>query len=266
MKFKIVILLICFKLVAQPNKSAVKIEYFETTKYIPTIVNHYSSTLYIQNEFSYYESVYLNTEKISQNESEDIIIVNSPIKQYNKEVHINNKTKQLTENFFEDKFLKKSFSVTEELYRMKWIFLKDEKKFKNFICKKAKTTFRGRTYIAWYTEKIPITAGPWKLNGLPGLILSAEDEMGIYKWEVKNIKYPYNEKTINLKDTYAKRNKYKKTTFKAFDEMYIEAINTKIQIVKARSSNRVGSLVGFSYSTFQDREPINEWRTQREFN
>ena len=266
MKIIIILLLICCTLVAQQNKSVVKIEYSETIKYLPTIVNYHSSTLYVQNEFSYYESVYLKTEKISQNEGEDIIMVNSSINKLNKEVHINNKTKQLTENLFEHIFLKKSFSVTDDLPRMKWIFLKDEKKFSNFICKKAKTTFRGRTYIAWYTEKIPITAGPWKLNGLPGLILSAEDEMGFYKWEVKNIKYPYIEKTINLKDTYAKRNKYKKTTFKAFDEMYIAAINTKIQIVKARSSNRVGSVASYSYNTFQNREPINEWRTQKEFN
>lgn len=265
MKFKIILLLICYKLVAQHNIPMLKIEYSETIKYIPTIANYHSSTLYVQNEFSYYESVYLKTEKISENEAEDMIMINSPMNKLNKEVHINNKTKQLTENLFENIFLKKTFSVTEELYKMKWIFLKGEKKFNNFICKKAKTTFRGRTYIAWYTEKIPITAGPWKLNGLPGLILFAEDEMGIYKWEVKSIKYPYIERTINLKDTYTKRNKYKKTTFKAFDEMFIAAINTKIQIVKARSSSKVGSLVGFSYSTFQNREPINEWRTQMEF-
>lgn len=266
MKFKIILLLICFKLVAQTNKSVVKIEYSETIKYIPTIANYHSATLYVQNEFSYYESIYLKTEKISENESEDMIIINSSMNKLNREVHINNKTKQLTENLFEDLFLKKPFSVTDELPRLKWQFLKGEKKFNNLICKNAKTTFRGRTYNVWYTEKIPITAGPWKLNGLPGLILFAEDEMGIYKWEVKNIKYPYDEKTINLKDTYAKRNKYKKTTFKAFDEMFIKAIKTKIQIVKARSSKKIGGMVGYSYNTFQNREPINEWRTQKAFN
>jgi GLPGLI family protein len=265
MKIKIILLLICSTLVAQQNKSVVKIEYSETIKYIPTIVNHHSATLYIQNEYSHYESVYLNTEKISENEEEDMIMVNSPMNKLNKEVYINNKTKQLTENLFEDIFLKKSFSITDDLPKMKWIFLKGEKKFNNFICKKAKTTFRGRTYNVWYTEKIPVTAGPWKLNGLPGLILFAEDEIGIYKWDVKNIKYPYVEKTINLKDAYAKRNKYKKTTFKAFDSIYIAAINNKIQIIRARSSNRVGSVVGFRYNTFLNRELINEWRTQMEF-
>ena len=265
MKFKILLLLLCSKLAAQQNEPTLKIEYAETIKYIPTIVNYHLSTLYVQNEFAYYESVYLKTEKQSENEDEDMIIVDLPTNAINKEVHTNNKTKQLTENLFENLFLKKSFSVTDDLPRMKWIFLKGEKKFSNLICKKAKTTFRGRTYNVWYTEKIPINAGPWKLKGLPGLILSAEDELGIYKWEVKSIKYPFVEKTINLKDTYSKRNKYKKTTFKAFDEMFITAINAKIQIVKARSSSRANGTT-YSYNTFQNREPINEWRTQKEFN
>jgi hypothetical protein len=40
-------------------------------------------------------------------------------------------------------------------------------------CKKATTNFRGRYWEAWYTEEIPIGQGPWKLCGLPGMILKA---------------------------------------------------------------------------------------------
>ena len=40
-------------------------------------------------------------------------------------------------------------------------------------CKKATTNFRGRYWEVWYTEDIPISQGPWKLCGLPGMILKA---------------------------------------------------------------------------------------------
>ncbi len=43
-------------------------------------------------------------------------------------------------------------------------------------CQLAKTNFKGRTWYAWYAEDIPMQEGPWKLCGLPGLILKAYDE------------------------------------------------------------------------------------------
>ena len=44
-----------------------------------------------------------------------------------------------------------------------------------YPCHKAQTTFRGRTWTAWYTLDLVYNDGPWKLCGLPGLILHAQD-------------------------------------------------------------------------------------------
>ena len=44
-----------------------------------------------------------------------------------------------------------------------------------YTCQLAKTRFKGRTWFAWYAEDIPMGEGPWKLCGLPGLILRAYD-------------------------------------------------------------------------------------------
>lgn len=43
-----------------------------------------------------------------------------------------------------------------------------------YECHKATTRWRGRDWIAWYAD-IPLSAGPWKFHGLPGLILQLED-------------------------------------------------------------------------------------------
>lgn len=45
----------------------------------------------------------------------------------------------------------------------------------NYPCKKAITNYHGRAWEVWYTLDIPIAEGPWKLCGLPGLILRAID-------------------------------------------------------------------------------------------
>ena len=44
-----------------------------------------------------------------------------------------------------------------------------------YQCSMAVTNYKGRTWYAWYAEDIPLDAGPWKLGGLPGLILRAYD-------------------------------------------------------------------------------------------
>jgi len=45
------------------------------------------------------------------------------------------------------------------------------KRFGQYDCRRAIGKFRGREYEVWYTTDIPIPGGPFKLGGLPGLIL-----------------------------------------------------------------------------------------------
>jgi GLPGLI family protein len=58
----------------------------------------------------------------------------------------------------------------------------------DYPCYLAKGKVRGRNYTVWFTSKIPVKCGPWKLWGLPGLIIEAESDDGLYKWALTSLK------------------------------------------------------------------------------
>lgn len=70
-----------------------------------------------------------------------------------------------------------------------------------YTCKKAITTYFGRNYTAWYTPEIPISEGPWKFFGLPGLILKVEDDREHYSFECISIEKPTWGSTIYTRES-----------------------------------------------------------------
>jgi GLPGLI family protein len=69
----------------------------------------------------------------------------------------------------------KSYHTETDLQEIEWAVFPEIKKIGNYDCQKAIGKFGGRTYEAWFTKEIPYQDGPWKLHGLPGLILEAHD-------------------------------------------------------------------------------------------
>ncbi len=72
------------------------------------------------------------------------------------------------------------FRCEEKEERPEWTLLPDTMTILSYPCRKAICHFKGRNYEAWYTPEIPKSEGPWKLCGLPGLILKAQDSQGHY--------------------------------------------------------------------------------------
>lgn len=93
-------------------------------------------------------------------------------------------------------FLKNGLQyVAEKKFLFKWNLQNESKKIGKFTCYKATTQFRGREYIAWYTPEIPLPYGPWKLQGLPGLILEAYDSSQEIYYYFRSVEYPTTNKT-----------------------------------------------------------------------
>ena len=57
-----------------------------------------------------------------------------------------------------------------------WTLTDDTLTVGGYLCQQATATHRGVAWTVCYTEAIPSSAGPWRLRGLPGLIVKAERE------------------------------------------------------------------------------------------
>ena len=86
---------------------------------------------------------------------------------------------------------KYGYTHTEPIPEIKWDIKNITKKIDGIEVVKAETTFRGRKYTAWFSPDIPVSLGPWKLNGLPGLILEAYDEHKEIQFVFQKLIYPY---------------------------------------------------------------------------
>lgn len=80
------------------------------------------------------------------------------------------------------------YETHEPLARIDWTLDDDSLTINGLPCHRATGKLYGKQWTAWYTEDIPSSAGPWKLRGLPGLIVKAEDSEGIHCFELYETK------------------------------------------------------------------------------
>ena len=74
-----------------------------------------------------------------------------------------------------DRILKDHFTYEEPIPHQQWELVPGDSVIAGYTCHRAQTHYRGRDYTAWYTEEIPLSYGPYKFRGLPGLIACIYD-------------------------------------------------------------------------------------------
>jgi hypothetical protein len=100
-----------------------------------------------------------------------------------------------------------NYLVPDTLPGIAWRIHSDTATFGGLHCQKATAHFKGRDYTAWFCPDLPLHVGPWKLNGLPGVIVEAYDAKkevvfkfdGVEKATVATKKDKYSDdKVLNL--------------------------------------------------------------------
>lgn len=94
------------------------------------------------------------------------------------------------ENFINIKFGYYSYKTTDII---KWKIEKDIKKQGTYDLQKATADFGGRHWIAWFNKDVPFNEGPYKFQGLPGLIFEIQDDKKNFSYKlVKSQNYKEN--------------------------------------------------------------------------
>ena len=84
----------------------------------------------------------------------------------------------MNELTYTDEIFRYLYYYEQELPAIDWQMQDADSVVCGYSCSKAVGEWRGRRWTVWYSMDIPIDDGPWKLQGLPGLILHAEDAQG----------------------------------------------------------------------------------------
>lgn len=82
------------------------------------------------------------------------------------------------------------YMYNEPTDKIIWKIGDETKSVIGYSCQRAEAEYKGRKWIVWFSTDIPYNFGPWKLDGLPGLILAAGDSEGLFNWTAIGIKKP----------------------------------------------------------------------------
>lgn len=81
---------------------------------------------------------------------------------------------------YAEKVARDNLLYEEDLMLMNWQIESETKELAGYKVQKAHTTYAGRRFTAWFTSEIPVSDGPYKFSGLPGLIVEISDEINNY--------------------------------------------------------------------------------------
>jgi GLPGLI family protein len=90
------------------------------------------------------------------------------------------------------KNLDEFYVVEDTMTKINWTITNEFKVIDDYTCYLAHTKFKCREYYAWFSPELPYNMGPWKLNGLPGLIIEAYDKDKIRHYQLKRINHTPN--------------------------------------------------------------------------
>ncbi len=203
----------------------------------------------------------LKFDSVFQKEFENAIHVNNKVIDFRNKSFPKTKFKYTIIQSAENIKFYESVAMTLLYYKEpiinNWKLIDEQKIVNTFNCKKAIVNYKGRNWIAWYTTEIPLSYGPYKFSGLPGLIIKISDENDDYEFELIN-----SQPSNNLKGKIVTVNKLR------YEKDAVETTREKSEELKKNfDDNMIGNLQSMG-STLTDgqKENIRNIQKQRQIN
>jgi GLPGLI family protein len=146
----------------------------------------------------------------------------------------------------------KNFSYLESRFPSRWTLDPATSLIAGYKCQKATTSFGGRVYEAWFTREIPVSDGPYKFSGLPGLIVKIHDLQNSYDFELIGVNNASAQTAVTLPHNTATR-VTKEAFFTSSKAAHIDAINRMTQ-------------TGFRFNNPEEAQRQHQEKLKRENN
>lgn len=152
----------------------------------------YEELIYYNEEASYTLIKKEKPEKVVTSETGEVILFNEEPDSIYDHITINAAKKEIISKRYLTYDNGKTYIdyVVKEPFEIQWKITKERKKIANYHCWVAKSEFRGRSYTAWFTTDVPLIFGPWKFQGLPGLIVQIIDDSQEISISLEKIETP----------------------------------------------------------------------------
>lgn len=150
--------------------------------------------------------------------------------------------------------------IKDSLPKIDWIITKESRQINDFLAYKATGYFRGREWIVWFTPDLPYSYGPWKLKGLPGLILIAHDSQNIYSYKLTDIN---TQNDLGLYEEFIEKvENIKKIPLRTYLEEYKKKLENGIQTAAMKSHVTVMNRNNIKIQNSQ-MELVFEWEEDK---
>ncbi len=119
-----------------------------------------------------------------------------------------------------------TFKYEESLDAFNWQLNQDTATIAGYLSQKATCDYGGRSWIAWFSTEIPFNDGPYKFNGLAGLIVKIYDNRKHYVFDLTGIEAADPDLMIAITES-----------------AYIETTKQKFLRAREASRNNIASIV-----------------------
>lgn len=165
-------------------------------------INKFYSTSTVRSDSIYTEFLKTPNSKKENAEPDALKLMLRNQRMEYKDIYFNYPTKGIIQTT--RRVIDVNYFCNEKFCYPVWNILQETKSIHGYQCQKATTKYCGRNWEVWFTDEVPLNFGPWKLGGLPGLILSAVTDDNYFEFEIVGIEQPKNAFIYHYNDKFNK--------------------------------------------------------------